>query len=702
MPKRKPPHTPPRDPQPRNAAPATAAGTPPRRAALPAALSSQRLHTVAVPLLLAITAALAITSLIGDSVTFDETSHLVSGMSYLETGDFRMAADHPPLGKIWAALPLLLVHQRWPGPDEPAWQRSQFYQYGKLWLFKLNDPDRLILIARLMMVALLLATCLTVYALARTLFGPPAALLALFLATFSPTLLAHGRLVTTDMPVALAAALVLLTFARLLQRMTWPRLLAGAAALAVLSLVKFSWPIVLIGPAAMIAITLIRNAPLESTLLRHNADGTAAVQLLRSRSERAGAVVLACAFMSLTTWAAIWTCYGWRFRMIPVAASDTPAARAADDAAASHDYAEAWHVLLTEPGGPVKRARLALTDWARFHRLLPEAYLYGFSYALRSAEARDSYFMGQYSSVGRPAYFPLAFAIKTPIATMLLLAAGFLALICKPELRRRQPVLLWGLLAFVAAYAATAITSKINIGHRHLLPLYPLFCVVAGAAVTWLTLPRLRWAIPAVAAWLVGANLWIHPHYLSYFNELIGGPSNGHKYLLDSNIDWGQDLKRLARYARQHSDQPLQLAYFGSAEPAAYGIHCAALPSFWPFDAAPAELTGGLYVFSVTQLFAVSEFGARDEFWADPDTQKLYREYAAIAASPPPSQSPQALQEWRATRDEFEKARRWRLMNQLQHRPPDDRVGYSLFVYKLTQAQVDDLIRPRFGPAKPD
>lgn len=673
--------------------PAAAAGAFAHESSWSAALNSRRLHAIAVPGLLAITAGLAIASLVGDSVTFDETSHLPAGMSYLQTGDFRLAPDHPPLAKMWAALPLLLVDHRWPAPDDSSWQLARHYDFGKQWLFKQNHPDRLIIPARLMMVLLLLATCLTIYALARTLFGPPAALLALLLAAFSPTLLAHGRLVTTDMPVALAAALVLLTFARLLQRMDWPRLLAAAGAVAMLTLVKFSWPVVLIGPGVMIVLALARNAPLESRLLRHAPRGTEEVHLLRTRRARAGGIALACLFMAAAAWAAIWTCYGWRFEMIPSAPPAASPLIVEDNAAMAKSRRADWRTMLNEPGGALKRARLTLSEWVRFHRLLPEAYLYGFNNAMRSAEARDTYFMGQHSHVGRPAYFPLAFAIKTPIANILLVAAGILAVICKPDLRRRDPILLCGLAAFGAAYTAAALTSKINIGHRHLLPLYPLLFVLGGAAVAWLSRPRLRWAIPGACVWLCGATLWIHPHYLAYFNELIGGPANGHKYLLDSNIDWGQDLKRLAQYAQQHADQPLKLAYFGTADPAAYGIQCTALPSLRQYDAAPAELTGGVYACSVNQLFGLSQPKVRDEFWADPQVQRRYHELIAAAAAPPPGESSDALQEWQGMREDYDRARRWRLLNQLRHLRPDDRVGYSLFIYNLTQSQVDELTR---------
>ena len=107
---------------------------------------------LAVPALLAVGAVLAITALLGDSITFDETWHLTSGVSYLETGDFRLAPDHPPLSKMWAALPLLWAEHQWPSPQTPGWREGNCWTFGRAWLCELNDGERLITRARCMMV----------------------------------------------------------------------------------------------------------------------------------------------------------------------------------------------------------------------------------------------------------------------------------------------------------------------------------------------------------------------------------------------------------------------------------------------------------------------------------------------------------------------------------------------------------------------
>ncbi len=193
--------------------------------------------------------------------------------------------------------------------------------------------------------------------------------------------------------------------------------------------------------------------------------------------------------------------------------------------------------------------------------------------------------------------------------------------------------------------------------------------------------------------WLLGANLWIHPHYLSYFNELIGGPANGHLYLADSNIDWGQDLKRLAAYARRHPEEKIKLAYFGSADPTRYGFACQALPSFLSWGR-PAELEAGTYVVSVTQRLGVYYPLAREAWWKSGLEEDYLRCRQVLSRPLPGNATPQLREQYEATARYYEQLRRGRLLNRLLHRPPDERIGYSLFVYRLTQAEVDAMLEP--------
>jgi hypothetical protein len=533
-----------------------------------------------------------------------------------------------------------------------------------------------------MMVVLLLATCLTTYALARRLFGPPAGLLALTLAALSPSMLAHGRLVTTDIPITLCMALTLLSFARLLERRTWLRLLLAGLAVAAAAVTKMSWPLVIPALVAMAMVNVVRGvrrAPASKATPRKTRWGDwTPVALL---------VVLAGA-----AWLGIWTCYRWRSFIFPrpTAELNTPENRARLDHT-GRVLGEDWQRALYQADNTPRPGLLpALIIWAADEQLLPDAYLLGLAQTFRSTHEREGYLMGEYSATGWRSYFPIAFAIKTPVATMTLVLAGLVALVCR-RTQLRDATLGLGLATFAAVYSAYVIFSSFNIGERHLLPVYPALFVLGGAAAAWLTGRIGRALIGGALVWLAGANLWIYPQYLAYFNELIGGPSRGHLYLTDSNIDWGQDLLRLADYARRHPAAALKLAYFGSVDPNYY-VRCSLLPGqhFGPV----AELNAGTYVVSLTELSGVYESGVRDAFWTD-RARAAYAEMAhAAGAAEKPDEAAELRQRHRQAAAEYPAWRAHRLLNRLRRRPPDERVGYSLLVYHLTDADVEELTQP--------
>jgi hypothetical protein len=612
-------------------------------------------------------------------------------VSYLAYGDYRLAPDHPPLAKVWVAWPLLLTSPCWPGPDSVGWQKGEHFTWGEEFLFGLNNGQRLLVLGRCMMVVLLVATCAAVYSTARLLYGPSAGLLALALATLSPTMLAHGRLVTTDLPVTLFALLALLAFALLMERITWLRVLLAVLAFAGLSLVKFSWPLVLFGVLTMAVAVVWRGRPPEFVLIRSRRQQQTEPSATATCRWRCCLIIgLLVLFLSVTTWAAIWSCYGWRYPMLRD--SETAGAYAAPPALRQF-YATSWDSIRADAkqAHGLKAARLGLTVWLNDKHLFPEAYLYGFTCAMRTAEERRAYLMGEYSTRGWPAYFPIAFAIKTPIPTLLLLVAGIIAIAHRAALRRREPVLLAGLLGFAVSYGVVAVFSHLNIGHRHLLPVYPVVFILAGAAAARWTSRTARGVMGAAVLWLAIANARIYPHYVACFNEFVGGASNGYKYLAD--VDGGQDLMRLAAYTHRHSGESIQLASFGTVNPSWYGISSAALPSYLAFGN-PAPLVPGTYVISVSQLLGVHDPALRDAFWADPQNVDLYGRLPDMTEKPTGFELPSATTERLRMRDVYEQLRRKRLINRLAHRQPDERIGYSLFVYHLSTDDLAELTRP--------
>lgn len=634
---------------------------------------------LSVTILLLINATLAVFSLLRDSATFDETSHLASGLSYLESGDFRLAPDHPPLAKIWAALPLLFIPHRFPPLTSEEWQNGDYWSIGRKLLFELNPVDQLLRAARLMMVVMLIALNLTVYLVSAHLFGSRAGLAALLLTAFCPTLLAHGRLVTTDLPFALFTLLSLAAWAKALTRRS-PLTTAGAA-LSVGGLLLVKYTAVLLLPVlllmALASLSIKFNPPPAST----RAMVPLSVLVIAT---------LAAAYLS------IWTCYGRRYspfrgeengRALMIAAN-----RPGEPQPENMD--QLWDKVFKDYAGkPIQGVVPAIIQSMRRQKLLPEAYLYGLAYTFKTSKRRGAYLMGHYSSSGWLSYFPVAFAIKTPIPQLLLLLFALMALaLGRVSIPPEQRILAGGLTTFALFYFLTAVTSHLNIGHRHLLPLYPIMLIFCGATVEFLKGRAGRGLLAACLGWAVVENVRIYPHYLSYFNQFTGGPERGHLYLADSNIDWGQDLRRLADFSRARPDEPIKLAYFGSAIPTAYNPRWEDLMSRFSFGP-PAALTAGTYVISVTQLLGVYEPIVRDSFWAEKRNRYaykiLYQEFSGKNSTEAPAEK-QEMQEV------FDRMQRGLLLNRLKHTVPDLRIGYSLFLYRLNQATIAALLKPAF------
>ena len=656
-----------------------------------------RWPALAVVALLVLAAVLTFSSARSDSITYDETSHLTAGYAALKFGDFRLAPDHPPLAKMWAALPLLLVNPTWIPPDAEGWRHADPFQAGRVWLFEFNDGERLMSLARSMMIVLLLALCAAIYAVGRRLFGASAGLLALTLAVLSPTMLAHGRLVTTDVPITLTLTLTLLAMTRILERVTWGRLLAVGAALGASAVTKMSWPLVLPALAAMVMVTVVRTTPLQLALshpLARQRSRPAVARRVPGRRERATILAAIGLFLALVTWAAIWTCYRWRASMLAEPSTGTQVS-AAETEDLLEELRASWLDMLRDTEGQPRTgwAVAALREAADLN-LVPDAYLFGLAWTLRTTSVRSTYFCGQTSQTGWGWYFPVAFAIKTPIAALGLMIAGVVAFVWRRRGHCGDPTLLAGLVAFVLVYSAYAVYSRFNIGERHLLPVYPALFVLGGASAAWLTTRVGRWLVPAALVWLAGANLWIYPEYLSYFNESIGGPRSAQRYLVDSNLDWGQGLKRLARYAARHPSETIKLSYFGSADPTCYGFRCRLLPSSMETGSVEHLDGGGLYVISVTHLLGVYDPHVQEDFWEEPRRMEVYRELGEYLQKPPEDDSDAARRERTLLVEKYAQARWGRFLYNLRRRPPDERIDYSLWVYRLTQADIDALTRP--------
>jgi len=229
--------------------------------------------------------------------------------------------------------------------------------------------------------------------------------------------------------------------------------------------------------------------------------------------------------------------------------------------------------------------------WVDERRLVPNAYSQGFLLGQARAQERPSFLAGRYSDEGWWYYFPVAFLIKTPAALLVLLVVGTFVIVQRRGRDRLEDGIF--VLLPIALYFGWAMTVRLNIGLRHLLPIYPFVILLAAVATRELTTVGGRTGRIAVgllaAFWLFEFGR-VYPHNLAFFNQLVGGPAHGAAFLVDSNLDWGQDLKTLKRWMDQNGVPAINLAYFGTADPSYYGIDATYLPAGWMFATAPATL----------------------------------------------------------------------------------------------------------------
>jgi hypothetical protein len=253
------------------------------------------------------------------------------------------------------------------------------------------------------------------------------------------------------------------------------------------------------------------------------------------------------------------------------------------------------------------------------------AWWYGLRWQLSKGQSgHTAFFFGQYSRTGWLAYFPVAFLIKTPLPTVALILASLLLFRAGTPLRLRPALFL---LLPAGLVLGMMIPAKINVGVRYLLAIYP-FLFVAAARLATLSFPR-PWLAPLLlgvpAALTAASSLAVVPHQLAYFNEAAGGPDGGHRYLADTNIDWGQDLKGLKEYMDREGLSMVYLSYFGTAPPEAYGIRYQEAPSFEPVTWPPRPVER-LPRDAGRQVLAVSLTNLQGVYLGEPGPYRFFYE----------------------------------------------------------------------------
>ena len=530
-------------------------------------------------LMLAVMLILLLGSSRNDSATFDEVAHIPSGYTALKYQDSRLNPEHPPLIKDLASLPLLFMNLKfelrqdfWQNPsvNDRQWQAGHalLYEYG-------NNPDKILFASRLPIMLLAVIFGWLFFVWVKKYYGFRVGLLTLFFYSFSPTVLAHSRYVTTDIGAAFGFFLGIVFFLKFLERPDWKRTIWLGLVLGTVLMFKFS--LILLLPVYGILFVLwrwIKKRP--------------QAEVFQNGLEKSAAKALAQLFVAgLIALAVIWTVYAYHTWNYPMEQNLTDAQTMLQGYKVPFVVdADTWLVAhpVTRPLGQ---------------------YLFGFLMtARRTAGGNTAYFLGEVSAKGWRYYFPVIYLTKEQLSFHLfsLLALIFAFRKIKRGEKSSAAIKVWindnfplvAGMVFIAVYWTVSILNPLNIGVRHILPTFPfIYFLVSREIFIWLRplvfeqpgtffewirafyesylKPAPKYFFVFLVLFLMALNMFgTFPYYLSFFNILGGGTEKGYYVATDSNYDWGQDLKRLATRTKELNIDKIYLDYFGGGDPEYY------------------------------------------------------------------------------------------------------------------------------------
>ncbi|MBM3795147.1 MAG: hypothetical protein FJW31_14000 [Acidobacteria bacterium] len=460
-------------------------------------------------------------------VTVDEPSHVLSAHLYWQGRDTLEPGDMPPLIKIMGGWVPGRLGLRLPPSDHPAWDSNHEWHVSLQMMYSLGREEirRIFFWTRLPLIAFPLATAALLWWWARQLFSPAGGLLVAAVFALSPNVLGHGALFKNDLAATFGHLAFWYAAWRYWRSPSLTRAAAWGGALLLALLAKFS--LLILAPLAGIIL-----------LMRASTPGRPSFATSLKSALLAGCIVYAGVIAA------------WQGSVGRPSESDLAG----------------WRQNRAVPGW----VSLPVSAAASLLPAPPRLWQGAMSLVQSNGETGPVYLFGRLHERGHPLYFAVALAVKLPIAAQIFILSG-IAMFLWSLWRQRTELhdLLWagpGLL-----YLLLASLSNLQLGVRLVLPALPFFFLFAGQ---W---PKLtsRWRAAALApvlllGWMAWRAAATYPHYLSFFNSWIGGPENGLQVLSDSNIDWGQDIPRLARYVEEQNIPHIRLAYFGTDNPYAY------------------------------------------------------------------------------------------------------------------------------------
>jgi putative flippase GtrA len=534
-------------------------------------------------------------SMKGDSGIVDEIAHIPAGYSYIKYNDFRLNPEHPPLAKYIAGVPLSFISLNGLKADS-SWNDAEQWNSGWYFLYRAgNNADHILFWSRTPMILLALLLGVLLYKWAVEELGYKTGLFVLFLYSFTPEFLAHSHYVTTDVAAALGFTFAVYMFNKYLGQKTLKYLLLAGVAFAVAQLLKFS-AFLLFG---IFPIMILVKSYLETRSDRK--------KFWKTIWSYAKSFIL----ISLISLAVVWIVY------IPMVWNTSP----------EIEKMVIEKNLTLDPKFELLRNFLAILGENPITRGIGH-YLLGVALVFaRVAGGNYTFILGHFSDKAISWFFPVAVILKTPAAIIFLTVFSFIYVFTRKLKNDSEKWFMWLLLIPVAVYWAITIRGSLNIGTRHLMPTLPFLYLFIGFAMRSIIESKklvasivvvvavLSLAIPVTAA---------YPKYISYFNEFTYGYPK-YKMLVDSSLDWGQDLKRLAAYVDENEIRDIKVDYFGG------GLVKYYIPKATEWRSGYGPTTGWLAI-SAT-FYQMSKYQSKQEGKWSYDWLEDYQPHAIIGDS---------------------------------------------------------------------
>ena len=496
---------------------------------------------------------LAITSFWNDSLIVDEIPHVGSGYAYVKKLDYRLNPEHPPLAKALAAAPLLFLDLKQNAFQTKFWLQdiNGQWDFGRFLVFQSgNNAELITKTVKFPMLVFFVLSAVLIYKWAQKLYGRFAALTALTLFSFSPTVLAHSRFVTTDIPALFGILLATYFFISYLRSPVTKNLWLAGLTFGIAMLTKFSTFLLVPYFLILVPIFSLTKSKIKNRGSSIPQSGIGTLHLLIST------VLIFIIGFVLVVWPAYFL---FTFNYPP-----------------ERQLADTQFLL----GSFGNQTLAGITEWIADKPVIRALGQYGLGLLMvtqRASGGNTTYFLGEVSAEGRWYYFPFVYLIKEPIAWLILLAISLFYLARQFKFKKvpswiKNHFAEFAMLLWLVIYWTTSIKSNLNIGVRHLLPTYPFVIILVSGQLARLRhrIKYLTGIVLALLVWYAAENLRIWPYYITYFNQFAGGPSGGYRYVVDSNLDWGQDLKRLSQWVEKNNIEKIHLDYFGWSDPVYY------------------------------------------------------------------------------------------------------------------------------------